>query len=360
MTPSMTISVLATVDPVLRASATMNLCLDRPDLVTVTHDILEDGIRRVVADSTGVLQTEIVPLEHACLGCAVREDVIPALEYLQRSGRWTHALVALPVSAEPAPLLRALDAEMSLMGSLRGARYGTTLAIVDADTLVQDAFDETLIADRMVALHDDDDRVMAEALAPLLAIADTIVLASETTATDAAIAAAHHLRGDGASVVCTTLEDLGQGDLLGSKGRASDTLDRANPLRASRRVIADEAGVWTLSLSSDRPFHPERLRANLHRLADHRVRSRGVFWVPSRPGAACVWEGAGRQLSVGECGRWGRKLPRTHLTITGVGDEREVIASAFAESLATHEEVAQLTGPGADALDDWFGDAEEI
>lgn len=355
-----TISVLATVDPVLRASAAMNLCLDRPDLVTITHDILGEGIRRVVADSTGVLQTEIVPLEHACLGCAIREDVIPTLEYLQRSGRWTHALVALPVSAEPAPLLRALDTEMCLTGALRGARYGTTLAIVDAVNLVADAFDDTRIAGGLSALHDDDDRVMAEVLAPLLTIADTIVLASEHEAPAAAIAAARHLRGDGASVVCTTLEDLSHAAPLTSRGRARDTLERADPLRASRRIVADEAGVWTLSLSSERPFHPGRLRANLHRLADHPVRSRGVFWVASRPGTACVWDGAGRQLSVGECGRWGRKLPRTHLTITGTGDEREVISRAFAESLATQDEVAALSGPGADALDDWFGGEDEI
>lgn len=71
-----------------------------------------------------------------------------------------------------------------------------------------------------------------------------------------------------------------------------------------------------------------------------------------------MWEGAGRQLSVGECGRWGKKSPRTHLVITGTGGERAVIGEAFDASLAKSDEIPALMGPEADALDDWFGDCE--
>lgn len=358
MTEHFTISVVATIDPVVRASTTFNLACDRPSVVTVTHDILDGYIRRVVADSTGTIESELVELEHACLSCAIREDVIPTLMRLHKQDKWTDAVVALPVTAEPAPLLRALDMEMGLRGVLRGARYGTTLAVVDGETLPIDAFDDTYLVDKGSGLHEDDDRVTAEALAPLLAVADCVVLASDEEPSAVARAAAHHLRGDGAHVIAASLSQL-PADLLAPRGKARTTLERANPLNPPTKHVPDDAGVWTLHLSSPRPFHPERLRNNLHRLANHPVRSRGVFWVPSRPGAACQWDGAGRQLSVGECGRWGRKEPRTHLIVTGTGPERDIIAAAFEQSLAKEDEISALMGPGADALEDWFGVDED-
>lgn len=353
MSKNLTISILSTIDPALRGAATVNLALDHPDVVTVTHDILDGHLRRVVADATGTIESQVVELEHVCLSCAVREDVIPTLAHLASAGRWSQAVVALPVSAEPAPLLRSLEQELGLRGLLRGSRYGATVAVVDANTLESDAFDDSPIADRGAVLHPDDDRVTAEALAPLLAMADVIVLASDHGATPRAVAAATHLRGDGAEVVTASVTELPP-TLLRPRGSAHATLDRANPLRPATKEVPDSDGVWTLHLSSERPFHPGRLRANLHRLADHPVRARGVFWVAARPGVACAWEGAGRQLFVGECGRWGRRSPRTHLIITGNGTERAAIADAFHQCLARPDELASLGAPGADALDDWF------
>ena len=359
MTHSFTISVLATIDPVLRTSATLNLALDLPGLVSVTHDLLDGEIRRIVADGTGIIEDTLVPLEHSCLSCAIREDVIPTLARLQQDGRWDAALVALPITAEPAPLLRALEDHTRRGGALGGATYGATLTIVDGDTLEDDAFADTFVVDHFGGLQEDDDRTVAEALAPQLAIADAIVLISDTTPPAGAVAAAQHLRGDGARVSSATLTDIDVA-LLDSKGRVRDTLERANPLRSSTRTLSDEAGVWTLRLESPHPFHPGRLRENLHRLADHPTRARGVFWIAARPSSACLWEGASRQLSVGEGGTWGRRLPRTHLTITGRGEGRGAIADAFTESLARPEELPLLMAPDADALVDWLGESDSI
>jgi len=212
----------------------------------------------------------------------------------------------------------------------------------------------------MGGLHDDDDRTVAEALAPLLAVADAIVLVGDEAPTAEALATAQHLRGDGATVTACSLDTMDGGVLLSSRGRLRDTLERANPVRPSVRVPAEEAGVWTLRLESPQPFHPGRLRQNLHRLAGHSGRARGVFWVAARPSSACLWEGAGRQLSVGEYGPWGRRAPRTRLTVTGRGDNRGAIADAFNESLARPGELSSLSTPGADALEDWLGEPDRF
>src|SRR6187402_1951214 len=97
------VSVLATIDPVLRDSALFGLLTDTPGVVAARHDIYEDHLRRVVLDATGVIEDVLVPLEHACLSCAVREDAVPTIARLARDGRWSHVLLALPISAEPLP-----------------------------------------------------------------------------------------------------------------------------------------------------------------------------------------------------------------------------------------------------------------
>ena len=67
--------VLATVDPLLRDAVAFGVVVDRPRTVVLRHDIVDGpeggGIRRVVADASGVLEDVLVPLEHACLSCSV-------------------------------------------------------------------------------------------------------------------------------------------------------------------------------------------------------------------------------------------------------------------------------------------------
>jgi G3E family GTPase len=61
---------------------------------------------------------------------------------------------------------------------------------------------------------------------------------------------------------------------------------------------------WTLELHTPRPLHPERLLERIEELGAGRLRARGVFWVPNRPDSACLWDGAGGQLAVGDLGPW--------------------------------------------------------
>jgi G3E family GTPase len=184
----------------------------------------------------------------------------------------------------------------------------------------------------------------------MLTTADVILLTTDDEATDTALAVADHLAGLGTRVIESGLSSLRAGDLVAGPGVLGDALRRIDPLVERRRSAHDRAGVWTLTLDSERAFHPGRLRRNIHRLADHCVRSRDQFWVPSRPGSVCIWDGAGRQLSVGEQGPSRKNPPRTRIVITGIGDQRDAILSAFSDSLAFPDELDATS----DGLDEWF------
>jgi G3E family GTPase len=125
------------------------------------------------------------------------------------------------------------------------------------------------------------------------------------------------------------------------------------------------SGVWRLDLCSDRPFHPLRFQDELATLGGGPRRSRGCFWLPTRPEAICVWDGAGGQASVGSTQKWGRETPLTRITVIGLdGDEgRSEIEAAFDRCLLTDEELAtrgRIWEESWDGLEPWLGPIEHV
>ncbi|MBD7950694.1 MULTISPECIES: GTP-binding protein [Oerskovia] len=406
------LSVLATIDPVLRDTAIFGLVTDTPRSVALRHDIhAEDGtLRRLVVDATGVVEDTLVDLEHACLSCAVREDAIPTLHALAHDGRWDEVLLALPVSAEPLPVVRALEAAARPDGALDGLRLATVLTVVDLAAVETDLLDDDLLEERGLALTPTDHRSVGEVLAAQVEHADLVVTTGAPPAPElgastlgshgshgspappsppddatrpgghAAVHAARdrrrasartgsglvdRLRADTSTRV-DGLERLRFADLSAASHDATVAERRAHPLGVRAVVGQDDAtGTWTLELASDLPFDPERLLHQVRRLGTGRLRSRGVFWVPNRPDSMCAWDGAGGQLSIGAVGTWDDVAPRTRLVVTGAADsadDRAALVAAFDEILATREEVADggLRWLGReDVLAPWLGERSD-
>lgn len=348
------VSVLATTDPVLRDSALFGLLVDAPGVVAVRHDIYEDHLRRVVQDAAGVVEDVLVPLEHACLSCAVREDAVPTIARLARDGRWTHVLLALPVSAEPLPAARALAAETRPGGDLVHTRIASSFTVVDIDALQQDLFGDDTLVERGLELTVDDERSVGEALAAQIEQADLVVTSSSPSPTTSGLL--DRLRGAGTRRV-DGLHALSVADLGAATHSPSRAERRAHPLGAV--AVAGAGGVpedrsWTLELRSALPFHPERLLDRIEDLSVGGLRARGVFHVADRPGLACLWDGAGGQLAVADLGPWSEvcagTAPHTRIVVVGVADDRgpgagvvddrQRLREAFHAALCTPEEVA--------------------
>jgi G3E family GTPase len=364
------VSVLATTDPVLRDSALFGLLMDAPGVIAVRHDIREDGLRRVVQDATGVVEDVLVPLEHACLSCAVREDAVPTIARLARDGRWTHVLLSLPVSAEPLPAARALAAETMPGGALTHTRVATSFTVVDVDTLPQDLFGDDTLVERGLELTADDERSVGEVLAAQIEQADLVVTSGGEPLSATTSGLLDRLRGAGTRRV-DGLHALSASDLGSATHSPSRAEHRAHPLGA---VVAGPGGVpgdrsWTLELRSALPFHPERLLDGIEELSAGGLRARGVFHVADRPGLACLWDGAGGQLAVADLGPWSEvcagTVPHTRIVVVGVADdrgagvqdERQRLREAFHAALCTPEEVADGVGWlwREDHLAPWLG-----
>lgn len=355
--------VLSSVDPVEREATLLGLLVDSPRTVAVRHDIHDDAdggsLRRVVAAADGVVEDVVVPLEHACLSCAVREDALPTLRRLGADPRWDAVVLALPVSAESLPVVRALGWAMRAGEPLAALRLADTVATVDLATFTHDLLGDDLLDERGLALTDDDRRSVGEALAAQVAHADLVLVAGDAGHDPVASDLLDHVRAaDGRRV--DGRHRTGVAELVQHTHRAATGERRLDPAHVAPVTGAPTAhGVWTLDLWTDRPFHPERLLHGVERLGTPAVRSRGRFHVPSRPDSLCVWDGAGGQLSIGAAGPWGRRTPDTRIVVTGTGDEAADLRAAFDELVLSEAEVRRGFAPWLgrpDVLEPWLGD----
>ncbi|MDQ1307137.1 MAG: hypothetical protein QG671_2969 [Actinomycetota bacterium] len=381
-TPPVPVLTVCSVDPVLRDSACTGLLLDLPGALAVRHDLqpLDDGaslLRRTVFDASGTLEHVETRLEHGCLSCALREDVLPTLLRLAQE-RPSALVLALPVTAEPLPVVKALTAsthtdppwfalsQAQWQAEARtGLRVAAVVAALDGDALEEDLFGDDDVADRGMALSEFDDRGMGEALSRHLEYADAILVAGRATPRQRTILA--HLALPELAAEVSPLHEADATRLLAMTRPLSDP--RGDLLRTEPSGSADAYGVWSVDLCSDRPLHPDRLLERIEDLGCGRTRACGHFWVPTRPRNACAWDGAGGQLSIGTIGPWppGRR-PITRLVVTGTDGSEwsrtpQDLRSIFDTVLLDDAEMARGSRWWAnrpDSLDPWLGDPHEL
>lgn len=357
-TAPVSVVVVAAMDAVARECATVGMLMDLPDVVVVSYDPrprLTNAVRRTVTDHSGVVGEEVTPLDdRCCLSCTVREDVLATVAMLVDTGRWQTVVVALPLTSAPEPVAFQLNQAIADQ-QLSGVVLTSVLAVVDLDTLEQDLLGDDLLGERGLALGGMDRRSVGEAVASQVEFADVVVAVAPGE--DAAEALLAHI------VAPTSQLHLGWHQLHASDlvQRCHDSVvarRRVDPLQVRPNGAANTDKVWTVELSSPRPLHPVRLLHQIEELGGGRVRARGYFWLPTRPGIACVWDGSGGQLSIGHVGPWRHRPPGTRLVVTGVDpDDRHRIEHTFAQVVATADEltIRHHWADTEDGFEPWLG-----
>lgn len=347
------------VDPDAMAATLIGLSWDLPRAVAVRHEIdpEREVLTRTVSDATGVLERAEIELEHACVSCALREDVGPTIERLARDARWETVVACLPAGAEAEQIGNVVAWDTRLQ---RYLRIAAVVAALTGESVVDDLLGEDLLCERRWHSGSEDRRGVGEVGCAMVEYADVVVLTGspDGIAVDLVRALA---RPDAATV--TGSENLDAARLVAGPHEHTRTTAWSEPLLSAEIPALGSSGAWRLALTSPRAFHPQRLLEDIERLGGGRHRSRGSFWLPSRPGQLLVWDGSGGQLSIGAGEAWGRRLAQTRLIITGVGVEPAHLREAFDHLLITPEE-ALLEQPvgrvGEDGFEPWLGSIRDI
>lgn len=345
------------IDPAPMAAVAVGLQWDLPNAVAIHHSIdpVRQVLTRVVSDVSGVLEREEIQLEHACVSCAIREDIVPTIERCARDARWKTVIAHLPVGAEADQVCAVVHHDTRIA---RHLRIASTLCALDGSRLVADLLGDTLL--REVGRHssEDDTRGIGEVSCAQVEFADLVVLTdvAEPVGRDLVrtLARPDALVIEGAENVSGAVAISNLHDHDRAAAWIDPTYDEQLPAPASD-------AVWRLDLRSPRAFHPERLLLDLERLAgDDYFRSRGCFWLPSRPGRVLVWDGSGGQLSVGSGRPWGRRTPFTRLVLTGVGQPPAGVQQTFERLLLGPDLEGRSWNRAEDGFEPWLGDIRDI
>jgi G3E family GTPase len=352
--------VVTGVDRQAMDSAMMSLSWDLPRAVAVRHwiDPASQVLTRVVSDASGVLEREEIALEHACVSCALREDILPTLERLAQDPRWQTIVSCLPVGTEADQLGHVLARDTRLARRLRLSSVVTALG---ATRLAEDLLSDDLLRHRDLHTNPDDERGLGEVACAQVEYADVLVLQEDPGAE--AVDLVRALARPEALLIAGADQVVGEA-LAGRRHRHERTSAWCSPLLQEELPLLGRSSAWRLGLSSPRAFHPERLLDQIERLGTGRHRSRGCFWVPTRPDLALEWGGAGGQLSIGVHGTVGRGTPQTRLLFTGVGCfPQDGLVEAFEGLLVTSTEARldpQTWDVAEDGLEPWLGDIREV
>lgn len=345
--------LLTGIDADAMAHTMIGLQWDAPHAVNVRHeiDVERQVLTRIVSDMVGVVERTHIDLDHACVSCALREDVMPTLERLADDGRWGSIIAHLPVAAEATQVCRIVGHDDVLSGTLHVA---SVLAVVNGPTVRTDLLGDDLLRERGLQTSAEDSRGVAETHAALVEYADAVVVVGEIDETDRHLVSM--LLRPGAGDVLDHLQ-LDTASIVGAR-RPHDAAEAWVDPGQTRSVGLAQAGrAWTIELRSERPFHPERLMANLQELGGGARRSRGCFWLPTRPDDVCEWDGAGGQLSVGLC-EHGTAEPHTRILVTGIDDDRDQLLDLFRHCLITDDELAvrgTIWESNEDGYEPWLG-----
>ncbi len=354
--------LLTGVDPDAMATTMVSLQFDLPSAVAVRHQIVlsPDGgrhvLQRTVSDLTGVLERHEVDLEHACTSCALREDVLPTLERLAADGRWASVVAHLPVGAAAHQVCTVVESDPRLA---RRIRVAAVVATVAGPSLADDLLGDDLLRERGLHAGPDDSRGVGEVACALVEGADAIAV---------------HGPVDAAGL--SLLVDLARPDALLAASTAQldgpRLLDAGASLHdhARTRAWTDPARTaalppvppcsWRVDLRSDRAFHPARLLEGLHLLGGGRHRSRGCFWLPTRPDDVLAWDGAGGQLGVGRARPWGHQPRHTRIVLSGTGTPPAHLEQAFDDLLLKPAEAPGPWSAATDGFEAWLGPIRDV
>ncbi|WP_132992990.1 ribosome hibernation factor-recruiting GTPase MRF [Gordonia zhaorongruii] len=314
-------------------NARIAYALLQPGTVVISHDLRDVASGRVTRiehrmspEGTDTIAIDDISLEHGCVSCTLRLDLLPMLRTLHHDSGVERIVVLLDPIVEPERLsaeIMATVVDVPASAGLGALPSGpasidvfveSTLCGVDARSWLDDATGDITVTEAgMTGL--DDERTVAQVAISQLRFADAIVIESADGLNDAFALMRLHavvLRlapGAGMrtlnsmqpldrSIVHGALESIGDGTPNGRPMRPFD------PLLAGSPSLDADCGVQLTSFEADRPFHPERLHDALDVLLDGVVQARGRMWLASDPDDVMWLESAGGALGISHVGTW--------------------------------------------------------
>lgn len=363
-------------------------------VAVIVNDMSEVNIDAALVRDGGAelsrTDEKLVEMSNGCICCTLREDLLIEVNRLAKEGRFDQLVIESTGIAEPLPVAETFTFAGDDGRSLSEvARLDTMVTVVDGYNFLKDYTSADSIQSRGESLGEDDARSVVDLLIDQIEFCDVIIL-NKTDLIDELqqqklVAIMRSLNPD-AKILHAQFGTVPLEDVLNT-GRfdfekAAQAPGWLKELRGEHTPETEEYGIASFVYRARRPFHPARFAQVMESSLTGIVRSKGYFWLASRPEYAGSWSQAGGVARQGLAGSWWVSVPEERwpadeeslnyirsVWVDGVGDARQelvfigmdmdeqTLRARLDDALLTDKEMAEGLAKWVsypDPIDPWF------
>ena len=295
-------------------------------VAVIVNDMSEINIDSSMVKSDVSLshkEEKLVEMSNGCICCTLREDLLLEVTKLAKEGRFDNLVIESTGISEPLPVAETFTfADEDGVSLSDVAKLDTMVTVIDAVNFLKDYDEAKYLKDAgesLESLGEEDERSVADLLVDQVEFADVLLISKTdlvkkqeldkliaiiiTLNTDARIIPISHGKIDIDKILDTNLFDF---------DRAEQAPGWLKEMRGEHIPETEEYGISSFSYKARKPFYPNKFFDFLHNknLAGKLIRSKGYFWLATRPQFAGHWSQAGGIARYGFAGMFWKAVPK--------------------------------------------------
>ena len=313
-------------------------------VAVIVNDMSEVNVdARILSENSNLSRTEekLVEMSNGCICCTLREDLMIEVERLAMEKRFDYLLIESTGISEPVPVAQTFSfvSEDGKIDLSKYAKLDTMVTVVDAFNFFNDFGCNETIIDRKLTDDETDARPLVNLLTDQIEFANVIVVNKADLISKADLGVLKAMLAKLNSKARIITSEFGKIDLneilstgLFDFDEASTSAGWMEELKKESHIPeTEEYGISSFVYRSRKPFHHQKFWDYLgSRFPSNVIRSKGLFWINSRPSNAINFSQAGGSLRAENAGVWWASMPlEDRLKYTSFVENQSLIESRW-------------------------------
>ena len=265
-------------------------------------------------------EEKLIEMSNGCICCTLREDLLLEVNKLAKDDKFDYLVIESTGISEPLPVAETFTfADEDGVSLSDVATLDTMVTVVDAVNFLKDYDEAKYLKESGESLGEDDERSVADLLVDQVEFAD-ILLISKTDLVEASevsrLKAILKTLNTHAQIIPISLGKIDIDKVINTNlfdfERAEKAPGWLKEMQGEHVPETEEYGISSFSYVARRPFYPEKIHNLLHdtKRFGKLIRSKGYFWLGTRPEFVGQWNQAGGIARYGFAGRFWKSIPK--------------------------------------------------
>tara|TARA_X000000950_G_C13879546_1_gene646307 strand:- start:902 stop:2125 length:1224 start_codon:yes stop_codon:yes gene_type:complete len=265
-------------------------------------------------------EEKLVEMSNGCICCTLRDDLLLQVRELASQKKFDYLLIESTGISEPLPVATTFDFRDEDGNSLSDvSRLDTMVTVVDTANLIKNYSSTDFLKDQEENLGQDDERTLVDLLVEQIEFANVILLNKIDLVSKAELKTVEAIvRGLNAKakIIKTKSSQVEIEEVIGS-GLFNLEEAKEHPLWAQELYNftnhvpeTEEYGISSFVYLAREPFDPVKIHKFFNEEWPGVIRSKGFFWIASRPDFVGEVSQAGAFVRHQGIGRWWVSVPK--------------------------------------------------